>query len=96
MTCDINASRQALYMIIKSSGRSKGTNANACRWISKYKTKYQCSGPTAATLTDKKHGVGPHNEVWEVQPLYDVVIEVGTLESPWVICREGGGEEQNQ
>lgn len=53
-------------------------------------------GPKAATLTDEKHGVGPHNEVWEVQPLYDVVIEVGTLESPWVICREGGGEEQDQ
>lgn len=48
--------------------------------------------PTAATLTDEKHRVGPHNEVWEVQPLYDVVIEVGTLESPWVICREGGAK----
>lgn len=53
-------------------------------------------GPKAATLTDEKHRVGPHNEVWEVQPLYDVVVEAGTLESPWVICREGGGEAPNQ
>ena len=53
-------------------------------------------GPGAATLTDKKHGVGPHDEVWEVQPLYDVVIEASTLESPRVICREGRGKEQNQ
>lgn len=48
------------------------------------------------TLTNKKNGVRPYNEVWEVQPLYDVVIEVGILESPWVIYKEESGEVQNQ
>lgn len=50
----------------------------------------------AAILTDKEHWVGPHNEIWKVQPFYDVVVKVGTLESPRIICREGDGEEQSQ
>lgn len=52
------------------------------------KLKYRNpEGPGAEALTDKEHGVGPHNEVWKVQPLDNVIIEVGTLEPPWVICR---------
>ena len=49
-------------------------------------------GIPTAPLTHEEHGVGPHDEVWEVQPLDDVVVEAGALEPPGVICRvEAGG-----
>lgn len=38
-------------------------------------------------LTHEEHRVGPNDEVREVQPLDDVVIEAGALEPPGVVCR---------
>ena len=37
-------------------------------------------------LTHEEHRVGPNDEVREVQPLDDVVIEAGALEPPRVVC----------
>ena len=49
----------------------------------------------SAPLTHKEHGVGPNDEVREVQPLDNVVIEAGALESPGVVCRTWSGRSRS-
>ena len=39
----------------------------------------------SSPLTQEEHRVGPNDEVREVQPLDDVVIEAGALEPPGVV-----------
>ena len=41
----------------------------------------------SSPLTHEEHRVGSNDEVREVQPLDDVVIEAGALEPPRVVCR---------
>ena len=45
----------------------------------------------SSPLTQEEHRVGPNDEVREVQPLDDVVIEAGALEPPGVVCWVWGG-----
>lgn len=81
-------------MITKYAGGSRGTKAEPTKKEQQRGNQTPALyGPVAPTLTDKKHGVGPHDEVWEVQPLYDVVVEASPFEPPRVICRDGSGKE---
>ena len=49
----------------------------------------------SSPLTQEKHKFGPNDEVREVQPLEDIVIEAGTLEPPGVVCRGWSGRSQS-